>query len=346
LAIYGDQGVTVRLYNSPVTITNPSSPGKKTFSAPVGLENLLSFPIGDEQAGAAPVDTMGIFVFLTEGATVTGTSSPCVPSCAVTALNYHGTLAFSAPGQRYWHWPERVGATGGTDTTLVRRPWTFEADTQVTSFTFDVLVAAAWPPPDDTRWQIDYQGDSVPNTTTEPRWRRNGGASGTIALNSPSAGIVTLAAPAGARLVYIQDDSIGAARSAYIEARVRTNTVTLAPEVAFGMDDDARFIGVGLSGTQVGFLTGTFTFLGTPVVATTLTFHTYQIRKFGADSVQLRMDGARIASTPYAALSPSLTGQPHLFFFGSSGTGFPPLSTAGVSSSWDYVIYEIGATQP
>jgi hypothetical protein len=347
-AIYGDQGVTVRLYNSPVTITNPASPGKKTFSAPVGLRNLLAFPIGDEQAGGVPVDTMGIYVFVTSGPTVTGTSSPCSPACTVTAQNHHGTLAFSAPNQRYWHWGERVGAVGaGSDTTLARKTWIFEADTQVTSFRFDVLVSAAWPPPNDARWKIDYQGDSVPDTNAEPRWRRNAaGAAGTVSINDPSAGIITIAVPASARLAFLQNDSLGSATNAYIEARFRTNIPRAAPEVSFGIDDDVRFIGVGLTGTQVGFLTGTFTFLGTPVVALTTIFHVYQIRKFGADSVQLWMDGARIDSRMYTAFSASIANLAHFFYFGGAGTGFPPLSAAGNSSSWDYVIYEIGVSQP
>lgn len=57
--IYGDQGVTVRLYNSPVVVANSATPGKETYTANVGLQNLLAFPIGDEQAGI-PLDTMGI----------------------------------------------------------------------------------------------------------------------------------------------------------------------------------------------------------------------------------------------------------------------------------------------
>src|SRR5687767_175450 len=62
-SIYGDQGVTVRLYNSPVTVAASSTPGKETYTAAVGVRNLLAHSIGDEQAGLAPLDTMGIYVF-------------------------------------------------------------------------------------------------------------------------------------------------------------------------------------------------------------------------------------------------------------------------------------------
>jgi hypothetical protein len=349
--IYGDQGVTVRIYNSPVTIANPSSPGKKTFSAPVGVRNLLGFPIGDEQAGATPTDTMGVYVFVSDGPTVTSTSSSCSPACSVTVLNEHGTLTFTAANQPYWHWNERLGAAGGgNDTTRVRRTWTFEADTQVTAFQFEVLVSAAWANPNDSQWKIAYEGDSVPDVNVEPRWRREAaGAAGTIALNSPSAGIVTIGVPAAARLAFLQNDSLGSTMDAYIEARFRTNTVTIAPEVSFGMDDDTRFIGVGLTTTQVGFLAGNFLFSAPSVSTTGTTFHTYRIRKFGSDSVQLLRDGTRIASRLYSALPISLSGLPTLtyfFYFGGPGRNFPPTSATGNSSSWDYVIYEIGVTEP
>jgi hypothetical protein len=347
-AIYGDQGVTVRLYNAPVTIANPSSPGKKTFSAPVGLRNLLAFPIGDEQAGTTPTDTMGIYVFVSSGPAVTGTSSSCSPSCTVTVLNEHGTLAFSGANQPYWHWNERLGAAGGgSDTTRVRRTWTFEADTQVTGFQFEVLVSAAWARPNETRWKVAYEGDSIPDLNAEPRWSRNAqGGAGTFALNNPGPGVITINAAAGSRVAFLQHDSLASTTSAWIEARFRTNGNTAQPEISFGIDDDARFIGAGANGSQIGFLTGTFVFLGTPVTVNTSVFRTYQLRKFGADSVQLLMDGARIASSPYTAFSTSIAQLPYFFHFGAVGTGFPPVSAAGNSSSWDHVIYEIGSPQP
>jgi hypothetical protein len=349
-AIYGDQGVTVRIYNSPVTITNPSSPGKKTFSAPVGLRNLLAFAIGDEQGAGVPADTMGIYVFVNSGPTVTGTSSSCSPACTVTAQNYHGTLAFNNPSQRYWHWLERVGASGGgSDTTLARKTWVFEADTQVTAFEFDVLVSAAWARPNETRWKIDFQGDSVPHTTVEPPWRRTtSGTVGTVTLDSPSAGIITITTPNGASHWFSRRDSVGSTISAYIEARFRRNSpLTGNAEVSFGIDDDNKFIAVGLSDVKVYFLKADFSFLGNQIETTPASFHTYRIRKFGADSVQLLVDGTRVDSRTYASLDNSTnTSIPSFFYFGGPGYGSPPSSSGGNSSSWDYVIYEIGATQP
>jgi hypothetical protein len=346
-AIYGDQGITVRLYNSPVATAPSSTAGKETYTANVGLRNLLAFPIGDEQAGV-PLDTMGVYVFVNSGPTVTATSSPCSPACVVTVRNAHGTLAFNQLAQRYWHWNERIGAFGsGSDTTRARRTWVFEADTQVTNFQFDVLVSAAWPPAAQTRWKMGYEGDSVPDVGTEPRWTRNATGTPTFTLNSPSTGILTIGVGAGGRVAFYRSDSLNTTTNAYVETRVRTNTPTMVlPEVSFGIDDQVKFIAVGLSATQAGFLTSSFTFLAGSVPVVTSAFHTYQLRKFGADSVQLWIDGVRQASRAYSTLSAHLPVTPHGFYFGPAGTGANPISVLGNSSSWDYMLYEIGATQP
>ena len=345
--IYGDQGITVRLYNSPVTVVPSSTAGKEIYRANVGIRNLLAFPVGDEQAGV-PLDTMGVFVFINSGPTVTATSSSCSPACSVTARNAHGVLAFNQPGQRYWHWNERIGAFGsGSDTTRVRRTWEFEADTQVTNFQFDVLVSAAWPPPAESRWRMGYEGDSVPDVGAEPGWTRNATGTPTFALNSPTAGILTISVGIGGRVAFYQSDSLNTTTNAYIETRFRINTPTmLAPEVSFGIDDQVKFIGAGVSATQAGFLNSSFAFLAGSVPVSASSFHTYQIRKFGADSVQLWIDGVRQVSRAYSTLSAHLPVTPHGFYFGPAGSGANPVSVVGNSSSWDYVIYEIGATQP
>jgi hypothetical protein len=82
------------------------------------------------------------------------------------------------------------------------------------------------------------------------------------------------------------------------------------------------------------------------VTETTTSFHTYEIRKFAADSVQLWVDGVRRVTRAYSTFSAHLTVTPHGFYFGPAGTGANPTSVLGNSSSWDYVIYEIGVTQP
>jgi hypothetical protein len=119
-----------------------------------------------------------------------------------------------------------------------------------------------------------------------------------------------------------------------------------APELSFGIDDQVKFIAVGVSATQAGFINSSFSFLAGSVPVTAGPFHTYQLRKFSADSVQLWIDGIHRASQAYSTLSAHLPVTPHGFYFGPAGTGANPVSPAGNSSSWDYMIYEIGATEP
>lgn len=346
-AIYGDQGVTVRIYNSPVSVT-PGSPGKKQYTADVGVRNLLAHPIGDEQGGD-PGHNNGIFVFITSGPTVTATSSPCSPACTVSAVNHHGTFAFTTLGQRYWFWPEQLKAAGQLgDTTAMRQTWTFEADTQVTAFQFEVLVSAHWPFPNDVRWKITYTGDSLPNEDAEPRWFRRSIGGGTTQTNTPSASMITLTTPAGGDLIYLRTDSLDTNSDAYIEATFAVNTATLTdPEISFGIDDGTKFIAVGASGSQAGFMTGegSLTFQSGAVALTTTSFHTYQLRKYAADSAVLYIDGARQIHTLYSALPARLTGSAHGFYFGPLGTGLGS-SVSGNSSTWDRVIYEMGVPQP
>lgn len=95
-AVYGDQGGTVRLSNTPVVVTQPSSTVRR-FEAQVGIRNLLAHVVGDEQAGASPPDTVGIFVFFISGPIVTA-PSPCT-GCAVTLVSHLGTATFTAPNQ-------------------------------------------------------------------------------------------------------------------------------------------------------------------------------------------------------------------------------------------------------
>jgi hypothetical protein len=93
-------------------------------------------------------------------------------------------------------------------------------------------------------------------------------------------------------VAFYQSDSINTTTNAYVETRFRTNTLTMVlPEVSFGIDDQVKFIAVGVSATQAGFLSASFTLLAGTVPVMTSSFHTYQLRKFGADSIQLWIAG-------------------------------------------------------
>ncbi len=336
--IYGNQGVTVQLFNSPVVVAPSLTLGKETYSANVGIQNLLGHPIGDEEADT-PLDTNGVFVFLTAGPTVTGTSSACTPACTVTVRNAHGRLDFSAQGQTYWHWRERIGAVGsGSDTSRTRQTWIFEADTQVTSFQFDVLVSAHWPPPHETRWKVQYSGDSLPDTQTEPRWRRTNLAGVALA----SGGVLSTTTLNNIDLEFYRLDSLSTTANAYAEARVRFNSTGGRPRAAIFFNDGVRFVALGIQNGDVGFIRNTTSFpfiLSWPV--TTSTFRAYQVRKYAADSAVIYVDGVRTGAITYASLSADLTA--------GTGTRFQfglPRVAASSNADWDYVIYEIGVTQP
>jgi hypothetical protein len=335
--IYGDQGRTVQLYNSPVSIV--TSAGRKTFSANVGIRNLLPHSIGDEQSGASPLATMGIHVFITSGPTVTATSSPCNPSCTIGAQNYHGTLPFHDLNQRYWFWDERVGAAGsGNDTTTARKLWVFEGNAAVTSFQFDVLVSAAWPAPFDTRWRQHYDGDSLPDLGAEPRW----GVTNTSAIRTVSQGILNLVTVPNGEMEFYRLDSLSSTTDAWAETRLRFTSESTSGRAVIHLRDGVKYVALGVASGLVGFVRSatSFPFIASWPIATS-EFRTYQLRKYGADSVVIYVDQARIGAIPYASLSaPSGPQLGTRFQFGC------PQTSAVSFAEWDFVIFEIGVPQP
>mgnify|MGYP003287883844 CR=1 FL=1 len=103
---------------------------------------------------------------------------------------------------------------------------------------------------------------------------------------------------------------------------------------------DHPLLGVGPG--NVGFISSA---QSGPFIAswatTTNTFRTYQLRKYAADSAVIYVDGARVGAIAYSALSADPTGALDTrVAFGCPRTG------VSTNADWDYVIYEIGATQP
>jgi glucose/arabinose dehydrogenase len=327
--VYGNQGVTVRLYNTPVVITQPT-PGTRRFEAQVGIRNLLSHIVGDEQAGAAPPDTMGIFVFFISGPVVTA-PSPCA-GCQITLSSQHGEWMVTGGSQKYFHWPERLARAGAPgDTTRSRTTWRFDASAAVTGFWFEVLVSAPWPAPEETRWKVEYPADSVPESGAEPRWRvlQAGGS------HAAAAGRLTITG--GPRNFY-RRDSIATTGRAYIQATMRyTGSSTTLAEPGIAIDDGARLIALGMRSGAVGFVTATGSFLGTIVSVNTAVDQRYQLRKYGTDSAVFYVDDVRSGHLPYSTFSTtSIPGAP-LVTFGNRGGG---------GSVWDHVLYEIGVSSP
>lgn len=348
-AIYGDQGVNVRIYNSAVVTSAPVA-GKKTYTANVGVRNLLGFRIGDEQNAAAPPDTLGIYVFVNTQPVVSGTSSPC--SCTVTVKNADGVLNFNSPNQPYWFWSDILGAAGSArDTTRARKTWVFEADTQVTRFNFDVLVSAPWSAPNETVWSVNYPGDSLPDTQAEPRWHMsstNGGPTETV-----SGGFLLInLKKTKDTLVYVRHDSIGTATSAMMEGRYRIDDGgnSALAQGAIAIDDNARYAGLFVSDSgaagraRVGFVDATGnTFVASDTVAGVRNFRIYQLRKYGADSAVIYVDGARRVKANYTQLPltrNALGGTSYVEF------GFTNGNVRTTQTTWDYVFYQIGKATP
>ena len=197
---------------------------------------------------------------------------------------------------------------------------------------------------------MNYGADSLPNLGTEPVWVRSAVGGPTTQQNQPAVGQIRMIVSSGQRLTYFRIDSLGPSSNAYIEARFQVDFSFLLtnPEVSFGIDDRNKFIAAGASSSTVGFLTGSgsLTFQsGASTAVTTSNFNTYQIRKYATDSVVLYINGARRIHRLYSAFPDTLPGSSHGFYFGPLGTG-SGTSQFGKSSNWDYVIFEIGASQP
>jgi hypothetical protein len=313
-----------------------------TYTADVGVRNLMSYSIGDEQTGAAPADTMGVFVFFSSDPVV-ARPVPCA-GCFARIRNYQGTGTFTAASQKYFYWPERLAAYGAAgDTTRSRRTWVFEASPGVQRFTFDVLVSAAWPAPYETRWKVQYNGDSIPDTNEEPRWRRQVVGTGTSAAQSATPGVLATSAPKATSIRFYRRDSIAAGGSAYVETLLNISTGKDVPAARLAIDDGAKFIALGMAQTSAWFVDSSGTFLaGTRYsVNTTAGYHTYQLRKYGADSAVFYVDGVRGGALPRASFpATAYGGTAPLVDFESRGLNGP------VGGNWDYVIYEIGTPYP
>ncbi|HJU88664.1 MAG TPA: hypothetical protein VJ672_04690 [Gemmatimonadaceae bacterium] len=345
--IYGDQNFNVRLSNTPAVVANPSST-LRTVTADIQVKNLRPHPIGDEQGGVAPTDTMGIFVFFTTEPVVTQTSGACTGTCFVRIGNHMGSATFDQPNRKYFYWPERLRATGSLlgDTTLNRRTWRFEMSPEVTNFRFFVLVSAAWPSPFETtsRWKVDYRPDSIPDVGTEPGWRVNQtGAGGTWSITGTAPNTqLNLRGNPFSQAFFYRRDSVFTTTDAWMEVSMSLSVGTTNPQVGFGFTDGVKVVGVAMGNGRVGFVDyNTGTFIGTPITVTNVV-HVYQLRKYAADSAVLLVDGVRRSVIAYAALGADAfagTLSPQAVW----GTGF---TFTGTNSNWQYVRYEIGSPTP
>ncbi|MGQ0712666.1 MAG: hypothetical protein ACT4PJ_02920 [Gemmatimonadaceae bacterium] len=334
-AIYGDQNVNVRLFNSGVVLDSSATPWRWTAS--VGIRNMRAHHIGDEESSTAPLDTIGLYVFFVQDA-VPG--QPCT-GCVAYIANHDGTLSFDAPNQKFFHWPERLNPMSSPlgDTTLRRRTWIFETSPGVRSFTFNVLVSASWPAPHETRWRVQYPADVRPESSF-PSWKPQ--AWGTGGTATTAGGVMSLRGNANGLAFYYRRDPIAPASNAYIHAVAELTSGSNRPEIALMLSDHVKLIALGVSNRTAGLVTTSGLFIS----GTTATIgngpHEFQLRKYAADSVVYLVDGVRRGGATYASLSDDT-----IMSDAGAHTAFGALPTAGGSNSrWDEVVYEIGATSP
>lgn len=329
-AIYGDQNVNVRLYNSLVVLDSSATPWR--WTANVGIRNMRPHYIGDEESSATPLDTMGVYVFFVQEP-VPG--QPC-GGCVARIANSDGAMSFDTPSRKYFHWPERLNPTGSAsaDTTLMRRAWVFETSAGVRSFSFNVLIAAAWPAPFESRWRIEYTADALP-ASSAPVWKFEGSGGN----SSASGGSLTLKGKFSG--MFYRRDPIAAAQNAYVDAVARLSGGTSQPEIGIVMSDRVKLIGLGVANGVVGLISNVGTFLAGTTAPLGSGTHQLQLRKYAADSAVYFVDGVRRGQATYATLSGDMFSPP------LSGVSFGALPTSdGSNSTWESVIYEIGASSP
>lgn len=334
-AIYGDQNVNVRLYNSPVVVD--SSTSTWTWTANVGIRNMRAHFVGDEETSVAPLDTMGLYVFFVQEP-VPG--QPC-GGCFARIANHQGTMSFDAPNRKYFHWPERLNPTGSAlgDTTRVRRTWIFETSAGVRSFSFNVLVAAAWPAPYETRWKTEYTGDLLPGSSA-PTWKTEIWGSG--GNTNVGGGILSLHGNSNGLAMPYRRDPIATTQDAYMHAVARLNGGNSRPAIALILSDHVKLIGLGIANGTVGLISNAGLFLPATTASLSTGTHQFQLRKYAADSVVYFVDGMRRGRASYASLSAD-----NVTTASGAYAAFGALPTLGGNdSTWDNVIYEIGAVSP
>jgi len=359
--IYGDptKARVTGFFLNTVDVVGPPGVGSRTWTFSVSIHNLMAATQGSNYAGAAALDSTGLFLGFTQLPTVT-LPSPCA-SCAVNVVGTMGTANFTAPNQPYYWYPNRVqaaGTAGGKDSTP-GVTWTFKTNSwnpgvtdTVHAFTFQLYVNAIWPAPGQTQWSVSYNGtaDSAPESQAEPRWTRfTSTNSATLGVESWSPAGLVASATNNTRSVYFgRRDSLGT-NSAVMDATVKVaNVAAGVPQAAFGFAEPGtgRQMFVVIASDRVGFgnfaqNSGNWTFQGGLFYEYFLDAtqaHSYRLRKIGTTSVALCVDGTQRVTRTYGQQ------QQTRLSFAQSSTVFGVDGNAGNSSStWTAVSWTIGS---
>jgi hypothetical protein len=364
-AIYGNQGVTVTVFGKVDSVKNFGA-NSDSFYVRVALRNLLAFPIGTNYKAVSPPDTLGVFAFFPNPpvSPVVTKPSPCV-GCTATVANANGTANFIGLNEKYFWYRSKPTAkqpSPGTDTTRNTPQWVFigkgTGSTRVTAFTFRVELSAAWPPPNENQWTVNYVGtnDSLPDTKAEPRWKRVNYRTTLGTESWTAAGLVLNAQNRNDDNFLTRHDSLGP-MSAEMDVKVQlTKNFPGLVQGVFGLVEGpapAKMIAVAVMSDGVGWAdttVGTAIWVqnvGAPIAVNMLTAaHTIHLRKYGQDSAVACVDGVRLvkrlwnSDVPLPRLQPT-AGRLNAVttFFGIQG------SIAGaVASTWTSAVFTLGSS--
>ena len=355
-AIYGGP-TTASVFGTNTAFTTTGT--KRTWTFNVAMRNLLTYAIGSNYGSSTPLDTGGVFLFFSQTPVVTN-ANPCT-GCVVNITNAMGTRNFTAANQQYYWYrsrPTAMQGTIGTDTTM-DDSWTFQttsvtAPDTVHAFTFVLLVSAMWPAPNETTWQVLYDGlnDSFPDKSAEPRWQPEA-LQGTPGKEtwSPLSGVSITAQNKQKDLDFTRKDSL--TDSAYMDVKVQVSAGTngeIAAMFGFIEPSGGRTLMVGVTTNLVEFaaldsvstdasfnqwmpLSGSSTVAASGLVR-------YRLRKFAQDSVVLCVNGNRSLELPYSSFQPVSSNLPADI---SSFWGAQSISKKAIAS-FTLVTYTLGTT--
>ena len=232
-----------------------ADPGTRRFEAQVGIRNLLAHVIGDEQAGAAPPDTMGIFVFFISGPVVTA-PSPCA-GCQITLSSQHGERMVTAAE------PEVLPLAGASRAGGRAR--------RHHALAHDVALRCQC-----RRHRVPVRGVGQRAVARAGRDAVEGRVPGGLGSGERHRAQVARAADrrlacrgrgrltiTGGPRNFYRRDSIATTGRAYIQATMRyTGSSTTLAEPWLAIDDGARLIALGMRSGAVGFVTASREFSG------------------------------------------------------------------------------------
>ncbi len=326
--------------------------GRKLFTMPVRIENLLAHRVGTLQETGTVVSAPGIYVYVSVLPFVTVGCAPMTPGCSGSVHEPDGVGSFSALNQPYWYFGEYLEPTDGVANSgpdlSSPRAFRFIAGGDVQNMTFGVSVKAPWALPGES-YTINWNSTWDPMTGgAGPLWTVQGSGTPTIVTDPSLCGgeppCLRFSTTSGSRLQLYRADPLSTSQSAFMEGTALSIQLSNGnnPTGLLGMWDGVKFMQVGMSGTHIGFTNLASSALiekvqqHLPTQPTTLRL----VKDATSGMVSLYMNGVLRVSLAYTAFpdyTPTGDGPHPTIWFGNHGGG---------TSGWSNVSYGIGTTSP